>query len=174
MKSWENRLCSSGKLRPVYVLLASNDTVPIVMWRGGGVHSGECRLVLIADRLDVSTWAVWEPARQRLGHAWWYSVRRYSMLCRHQPLPGRFRHSSRQSIPYSALLKPATHGQHWRPTNTISRRHYRPSMLTRVGSRVPTLSAVKPVEFWRKRCETLLACAFFSVGLAVAWHRTFT
>jgi len=40
----ENQLRrSTGKFRPMY--LAGNDTVPISMWRGGGMRSTECRLV---------------------------------------------------------------------------------------------------------------------------------
>jgi len=37
---------SGVKFRPVYLLmLAGNDTVPISVWRGGGMRSTECRLV---------------------------------------------------------------------------------------------------------------------------------
>ena len=37
---------SAGKFRPMHLLLAGNDTVPISVWRGGGVRSIVCRLVI--------------------------------------------------------------------------------------------------------------------------------
>ena len=33
-----------GKYRPMYLLLAVNDTVPVSVWRGGGLRSAECSL----------------------------------------------------------------------------------------------------------------------------------
>jgi len=45
-KLWENQLQhSAGKFRPMYPLLAGNDTVPVSACRGGGIRSSECRLV---------------------------------------------------------------------------------------------------------------------------------
>jgi len=40
MKSdWENKLQrSAGKFRPIYMLLAGNNTVPISTWRAGDVR----------------------------------------------------------------------------------------------------------------------------------------
>jgi len=38
---------SAGKSTSMHLLLAGNDTVPILMWRGGGMRSSECRLVVI-------------------------------------------------------------------------------------------------------------------------------
>jgi len=36
-----------GKFRPMYLLLACNDTVPISVWRGGGLRCTECRIVTV-------------------------------------------------------------------------------------------------------------------------------
>ena len=36
---------SASKFRSVYLLLGGNDTVPISVWRGGGMRCGECHLV---------------------------------------------------------------------------------------------------------------------------------
>ena len=45
----ENQLRRSvGKFRPTYLLLGGNNTVLISMWRGGGMRSTECPLVVIA------------------------------------------------------------------------------------------------------------------------------
>jgi len=36
---------SAGKFGPMYLLFAGHDTVPSSLWRGGGIHFTECRLV---------------------------------------------------------------------------------------------------------------------------------
>jgi len=39
-------------IQKVTEALRCNDTVPITMWRGGGVRSAECRLVLISSEME--------------------------------------------------------------------------------------------------------------------------
>jgi len=41
-KQWQR---SAGQLRPMCLLFAGNDTVPVSVWRGGGMRCAECRLV---------------------------------------------------------------------------------------------------------------------------------
>ena len=58
-RSWENQLRHSAeKSRPMYLLHASIETVPISVWRGGGMHSSVCHIVTSFTRLTVSarTW----------------------------------------------------------------------------------------------------------------------
>jgi len=71
----ENQLRHSvGNLRPMYLLLGGNDTVPISMWCGRGICSTECRLVtneLAMDNWDRGT-ALEAPSRpHRQGQGTW-------------------------------------------------------------------------------------------------------
>ena len=42
-----------GKIRPMCLLHAGNDTVPISMWRGGAVRSTDCPLVVVVKMHNI-------------------------------------------------------------------------------------------------------------------------
>jgi len=53
----------STSLTRTHLLFANNDTVPISVWRGGRMHSTECRLVFIA----VYYWLLYLDSLHRYG-----------------------------------------------------------------------------------------------------------
>jgi len=48
--------CCAGKFRPMYLLVAGNDTVPTSVWRGGGIRSAVCcQLLFVAVQTSVTS-----------------------------------------------------------------------------------------------------------------------